>query len=101
MILAAFLTAGLAAAPGLDALTTEIDRLVLAGRPMQPALLLDLRRLPDAGDRMKALIYLRRSGLMTGPAVPLEGTVFLRPAVTAAPPDAGRPAPTEDAADEG
>ncbi len=100
MILAALLTAGLAGAPGFDALTAEIDRLVLTGRPMQPALLLDVRRLPDAGDRMKALIYLRRSGLMTGPVVPLDGTVFLRPAGAAAQPEPGGQAPEGDAANE-
>lgn len=97
MILATFLTAGLAAAPGLDALTAEIDRLVLAGRPMTPALLLDVRRLPNAGDRMQALIYLRRSGLLTGPAVPLDQTVFLSPAPSQ---KAVNPAPHEESADE-
>ena len=45
MLLAAFLAGGLAGATGLDALTAEIDRLVLAGKPMRPALLLDVRRL--------------------------------------------------------
>ena len=78
-MLVAALAAGLAAAPGLDALTAEIDRLVLAGRPMRPALLLDVRRLPDAGDRMQALIYLRRSGLLTGPALSLDEMIFLQP----------------------
>ena len=97
MMLAAVLAAGLAAAPGLDALTAEIDRMVLAGRPMQPALLLDVRRLPDAGDRMQALIYLRRSGLLTGQALSLDEMVFLRPATTL---EAVTPAQNEDYADE-
>jgi hypothetical protein len=88
---AAILAAGLTAAPGIDALTAEIDRLVLAGRPMQPALLLDVRRLPKAADRMQALIYLRRSGLLTGPAVSLDEMVFLQTA---------RPASHEGSADE-
>ena len=38
MMVAALLTAGLAGAPGLYTLTAEIDRLVLAGRPMRQAL---------------------------------------------------------------
>ena len=97
MMLAAVLAAGLAGAPGLDALKAEIDRMVLAGKPMQPALLLDVRRLPDAGDRMLALIYLRRSGLLTGSALSLDETVFLRPASS---PMAMMPAPHEDSADE-
>lgn len=97
MILAAFLTAGLAAAPGLDALTAEIDRLVLAGRPMTPALLLDVRRLPNAGDRMQAIIYLRRSGLLTGSAVPVDQNVFLTPAPS---PKAVNPVPHEEPTDD-
>ena len=91
MMLVAVLTAGLAATPGLDALTAEIDRLVLAGRPMRPALLLDVRRLPDAGQRMQALVYLRRSGLLTGPAISLDDVVFLK---------AATPISHEDSADE-
>ena len=100
MMVAALLTAGLAGAPGLDTLTAEIDRLVLAGRPMRQALLLDVRRLPDAGDRMKALIYLRRSGLMTGPAVPLDETVFLRPVAVAVQPEIANSAPNKVPVDE-
>lgn len=96
MVLAGILAAGLASAPGFDALIVEIDRVVLAGRPMPPALLLDVRRLPDAGDRMRAVIYLRRSGLLTGSAVSLDDVVFLRPAVLAAP----SPATPPEASDE-
>ena len=84
-------------AANIRALTAEIDRMVLAGRPMQPALLLDVRRLPDAGDRMQALIYLRRSGLLTGQALSLDEMVFLRPAT---PPEAVTPVQHEDYADE-
>ena len=97
MLLAAFLAGGLAGAPGLDALTAEIDRLVLAGKPMRPALLLDVRRLPDAGDRMLALIYLRRSGLLTGPTLSLDEAVFLTPDL---PPEIAPATPHEDPADE-
>ena len=78
MVLAAILAVGLAVTPSLDAFTAEIDRLVLAGRPMRPALLLDVQRLPNAGQRMQALIYLRRSGLLTGPAISLDDVVFLK-----------------------
>lgn len=96
MVLAGVLAAGLASAPGLDALIAEIDRIVLSGRPMPQALLLDVRRLPDAGDRMQAVIYLRRSGLLTGSAVSLDDVVFLRPAVLAAPSPATPEASDED-----
>ena len=81
MLLAAILSAGLAASagpPSLAGFTAEVDRLVLSGRPMPPALLLDIARLPDAGDRMLALVYLRRAGLLTGPAVSLDRIVFRR-----------------------
>lgn len=80
MWLAAFLAAGLSADPGapsLDAFMAEVDRIILSGRQMPPALLLDVARLPDAGQRMKAVVYLRRTGLLTGPPVPLDGTVFI------------------------
>lgn len=96
MVLAGVLAAGLASAPGFDALIAEIDRIVLAGRPMPQALLLDVRRLPDAGDRMQAVIYLRRSGLLTGSAVSLDDVVFLRPPVLAAPSPATPEASDED-----
>ena len=98
MRLAAFLAAGLSSDPGvppLDAFMAEVDRIILSGRQMPPAMLLDVARLPDVGKRMMALVYLRRTGLLTGPAVPLDGTVFLaEPAV------AGIPAPSAEAADE-
>lgn len=79
MWLAAVLASGLSGdpqLPALDAFTAEVDRIVLAGRQMPPALLLDVARLPSAGDRMLALVYLRRSGLLTGPAVSLDQVVF-------------------------
>lgn len=98
MWLAAFLAASLSsdpAVPSLDAFMAEVDRIILSGRQMPPAMLLDVARLPDVGERMTALVYLRRSGLLTGPPVPLDGTVFLaEPAV------AGIPAPPAEVADE-
>lgn len=81
----ALLAAGLAGDPAatpLDQFTAEVDRIVLSGRRMPPAMLLDVARLPDAGDRMMALVYLRRTGLLTGPAVALDGTVFQVPQAT-------------------
>ncbi|WP_313135981.1 hypothetical protein [Paracoccus jeotgali] len=76
-VLATGLSATVASGQGLDDLTAEIDRLVLSGRSMPPALLLDLRRLPDAGQRMQAVVYLRRSGLLTGGPLDLDDVVFL------------------------
>ncbi len=80
MWLAAVLAAGLIGDPDaaqLEAFKAEVNRIVLSGRKMPPAMLLDVARLPDPGTRMMALVYLRRAGLLTGPAVPLDGTVFL------------------------
>lgn len=95
MWLAAFLAASLGGDPDiapLDAFTKEVDRIVLSGRQMPPALLLDVSRLPSAGDRMMALVYLRRTGLLTGPLVSLDRTVFLNdPAIGASPMDAAGP----------
>lgn len=75
MLLAMLLSATISEPAGAGSLadfTAEIDRILLSGRPMPPALLLDLDRLENASDRMLAIVYLRRSGLMTGPEVPLE-----------------------------
>ncbi|MFD1796704.1 hypothetical protein FQV27_12785 [Paracoccus aurantiacus] len=88
-LLAGILAAGLAGAPGLPEIIAEIDRLVLSGRQMPAAFMLDVRRLPDAGDRMQALVYLRRAGLLTGSAQPLDGIVFQRAPVAA--PNAAEP----------
>lgn len=96
MWLAALLAAGLngdPAAPQLDAFMAEVDRIILSGRLMPPAMLLDVARLPTAGERMMALVYLRRAGLLTGPAVALDGTVFLSdPAIGGIPTQATGPA---------
>lgn len=97
MVLAGFLAAALTAAPGLDDMIAEIDRLILSGRPMPAALLLDVRRLPSPEERMQAVIYLRRSGLLTGAPLSLDELVFLRPK-TLAPIDA--PDPEEGSVDE-
>ncbi|MFV0293222.1 MAG: hypothetical protein ACK5II_08400 [Paracoccus sp. (in: a-proteobacteria)] len=82
ILLAAVLSAGLADVPAdlsLDALMSEIDHLVLTGRKMPRAFLLDVERLPDPAGRMLALIYLRRAGLLTGSAVSLDQVVFQLP----------------------
>lgn len=79
MLFVALLAAGLSsdvAGPDFEDFVAEADRLVLSGRPMPAAFLLDVKRLPEASDRMRALVYLRRSGLLTGPALSLDDIVF-------------------------
>ncbi|MDO5605155.1 MAG: hypothetical protein Q4G25_08350 [Paracoccus sp. (in: a-proteobacteria)] len=73
----------------LIALQAEIDGLVLSGQRMPAAFLLELERLPDAAERMQVIVYLRRSGLMTGREVPLDRHVFRWPAAVPAVPVQG------------
>ncbi|WBU60212.1 hypothetical protein [Paracoccus albus] len=73
------LSAALSSAPDVHDLTSftqEVDRIVLSGRRMPPALLLDVARLQRPADRMLALVYLRRTGLLTGEPVSLDRVVF-------------------------
>lgn len=73
------LAAGLSGAPYTHDLTVfqhEVDRIILSGRQMPPALLLDVARLKRPADRMLALVYLRRTGLLTGERVSLDRVVF-------------------------
>ncbi|WBU56730.1 hypothetical protein [Paracoccus sediminicola] len=90
MMLAAVLLSGSigfgAQGQGFEELTRVIDGLVLSGRSLPPAFLLDVERLPSASDRMLALIYLRRSGMLTGDPVALDELVFDGPAPTDAEP---------------
>lgn len=67
-------------ARGLDSFTAAVDQIVLSGRQMPPAMLLDVARLPDAADRMMAIIYLRRAGLLTDDPLSLDRIVFPRQA---------------------
>ena len=79
MLAAALLTAALSAGDApvdLTSVTREIDALVLTGQSLPPDFMLKLRRLPLPGDRMQALIYLLRAGLLGGPAVSLDDLVF-------------------------
>ena len=64
--------------PTLDQITAKVNETVLAGRQMPPDFLLTIGRMEDAGDRMLAIVYLRRSGLLTGAAVDLDHVVFRR-----------------------
>lgn len=85
IVLAAILSTGLAGPaeasgpPGLQDMFREIDRLVLTGRSLQPAFMLDVARLPSPAERMMAIAYLRRAGLLEGPAVLLDRIVFQIP----------------------
>ncbi|WBU53136.1 hypothetical protein [Paracoccus sp. SCSIO 75233] len=83
MILAAILSSALVSvepAEDLDTIKSEVNRLVLAGASIPPDFLLRVQRLDDPADRMDAVVYLRRSGLMTGPAVSLDRYVLDTPA---------------------
>ncbi len=76
MIKLGLLAAAMAGVLGFDDLRAEIDRIVLSGRSMPKAMMLDVRRLPSASERMLAIAYLRRSGLLSGTAVDMEKIVF-------------------------
>ena len=77
LALAALIASPAAGAPTLPELMAEIDGFVLEGRNMPVDYLLRLRSLPQPAERMEALIYLRRSGLLRGPAVSLDNNVFI------------------------
>ncbi|MDO5657941.1 MAG: hypothetical protein Q4G36_06425 [Paracoccus sp. (in: a-proteobacteria)] len=75
--LAALIAAPAMAAPSLPEVMDEIDTFVLEGRSMPVDYLLRLRTLREPADRMSALIYLRRAGLLRGPVVSLDNNVFI------------------------
>lgn len=65
------LAAGLTPPPaGFDEFRVEARQMVLAGEALPPDFLLSLSGLDEA-DRLLAVIYLRRAGLLTGPTIPL------------------------------
>ncbi|WBU63958.1 hypothetical protein [Paracoccus aerodenitrificans] len=78
MVLAGFLAASLSLVPvpELAEMTEEIDALVLAGKAVPPDFLLRVRRMASPEERMQIVVYLRRSGLLTGPALDLHRYVF-------------------------
>lgn len=61
-----------AAAPvkPLSEVLRDLDAMLLAGEPLPPDFLLELAPLPPA-ERLLAVAYARRAGLLTGPALPL------------------------------
>ncbi|MFT4013899.1 MAG: hypothetical protein QM682_10940 [Paracoccus sp. (in: a-proteobacteria)] len=69
MILAALLSSALATAPTMapaDALIAQVTQLLLEGKALPPDLNRDLRAL-EPPDRLRVLIFLRRSGMFKGP----------------------------------
>ncbi|SDD98145.1 hypothetical protein SAMN05421538_103171 [Paracoccus isoporae] len=101
MLMAMLLSAAISDAPARPSLhdfTSEVDRILLSGRAMPRALLLDLDRLDRASDRFLAVIYLRRSGLLTGAEMPLE-RLLMGVAAPAAPPAPAHPISDTDNAD--
>lgn len=70
LTLAASLAPALGPVTDLDAFRAQVAQMVLSGASLPPDYLLSLSGLPD-GQRMLAVIYLRRAGLLTGDAVPL------------------------------
>lgn len=65
----ALLTSALVEAPTLARVTERIDELVLSGQSLPPDMILTVSRLPQPADRVLALVYLRRAGLLTGDPV--------------------------------
>ncbi|MFH5775350.1 hypothetical protein [Paracoccus broussonetiae] len=73
MIAAALVAAALAAPPLVDTGRDRAEALIAAatqdlldGKPLDPGIDVDLRRLDPAG-RLRVLIFLRRSGMLDGP----------------------------------
>lgn len=83
--LTALLIAG--ASPEAEAIAADAQTRLLAGEGLPRDFRLQLRVLSPA-DRYAVVIWLRRSGLLTGPALPLEDMLAPVPAPAPTPPEA-------------
>lgn len=67
-----------ARATPLGEMMRELDAILLAGEALPPDFAPKLAPLPP-GERLLAVAYARRAGLLTGPALPLDGLLRARP----------------------
>ena len=71
-------TASAAVEKPLQEVLGEIDGILLAGEALPPDFVLGLLPLPP-GERLVAVAYARRAGLLTGPALPLSELLARQP----------------------